>query len=332
MDEKYKSLDEIMEELEDFESYRENYSENPEDDDYYAKIDNPPYRKSNIYTYIDNLKKNDFTSWMIFLMANRNEEVKEIIKKLEIIFNILLERKQKYQNLNSEFNVDKILDITDFSYVSSEIEYSQDLTTTQEEFRSQFISIGKLDFQNFEKSLKNLLNNNDIEEDLEFENMCLLFEELCKKLKKDFYIYPDGYITFVCIEEGVVSQEYMKFHCNLEYKTSEVDNVLEEFNKFKNTDMISIADLFFIYDYNSYMKKYGDKNEKIGITNSIKLALTKHHGLSIRKNSKKDFRRNYKKYKDYEIRYYITERSIRNKIKMMKSFIDKCNYKYLFLS
>ena len=40
----------------------------------------------------------------------------------------------------------------------------------------------------------------------------------------------------------------------------------------------------------------------------------------------------YKKYKDYEIRYYITERSIRDKIKMMKSFIDKCNYKYLFLS
>ncbi len=85
-------------------------------------------------------------------------------------------------------------------------------------------------------------------------------------------------------------------------------------------------------------KKYYDENEKIGITNSIKLALTKHHGLSIRKNSKKDFisykdfRRNYKKYKDYEIRYYITERSIRNKIKMMKSFIDKCNYKYLFLS
>ncbi|MGJ0357954.1 hypothetical protein [Aliarcobacter cryaerophilus] len=75
MDEKYKSVDEIMEELEDFESYRENYSENPEDDDYYAKIDNTPYRKSNIYTYIDNLKKNDFTSWMIFLMANRNEEI-----------------------------------------------------------------------------------------------------------------------------------------------------------------------------------------------------------------------------------------------------------------
>ena len=149
MDEKYKSVDEIMEELEDFESYRENYSENPEDDDYYAKIDNPPYRKSNIYTYIDNLKKNDFTSWMIFLMANRNEEVKEIIKKLEIIFNILLERKQKYQNLNSEFNVDKILDITDFSYVSSEIEYSQDLTTTQESLGIETSTSPYLDFNVF---------------------------------------------------------------------------------------------------------------------------------------------------------------------------------------
>ena len=35
---------------------------------------------------------------------------------------------------------------------------------------------------------------------------------------------------------------------------------------------------------------------------------------------------------DEKLEYYITERSIRDKIKMMKEFISECNYKYLFFA
>ena len=46
----------------------------------------------------------------------------------------------------------------------------------------------------------------------------------------------------------------------------------------------------------------------------------------------KELRDSYIENQDEKLEYYITERSIRDKIKMMKEFISECNYKYLFFA
>lgn len=171
---------------------------------------------------------------------------------------------------------------------------------------------------------------------MEFQNICFIFELLSKKLKRDFFLYPDGYVSKAIIENLVVSREYIRLNTGLEYKTLEIDSVSEEFRKFKNTDMKSVADLFFIYDYHRYKL---DESDKEYLIKNIKYALTKYHGIIQKGTSEiipyKEFLENYnneENNKENFFGYYITERSIRSKIAMMQKFIDECNYKYLFFN
>ncbi|AXK49650.1 hypothetical protein CRU87_09235 [Aliarcobacter trophiarum LMG 25534] len=341
MDKKYESAHDILYKLQDFETNIDDYSDNPEDDDYYKKHDDTPYRK--IYKYIENLNKKDFTYMMIFEMAYRNKKVQEIIENLETIFIFFTERKHKYQKLDSKFNFDRISDIDRFSDIasdifscaSSDIEYKQDLAENQKKFIELYFS-EKDEKVLFKDELEILLNNQELTEDLEFQNICFIFELLSKKLKRDFFLYPDGYVSKAIIENLVVSREYIRLNTGLEYKTLEIDSVSEEFRKFKNTDMKSVADLFFIYDYHRYKL---DESDKEYLIKNIKYALTKYHGIIQKGTSEiipyKEFLENYnneENNKENFFGYYITERSIRSKIAMMQKFIDECNYKYLFFN
>lgn len=93
-----------------------------------------------------------------------------------------------------------------------------------------------------------------------------------------------------------------------------------------------ISDLFFIYDYYKSYKK----NENY-IAQNIKFLLTIHYGIEFKHIKDKVFTiedclNNEDKYKDFEVKFYMVEKSIRNKRKIMEDFIDKGNYKFLILN
>ena len=142
--------------------------------------------------------------------------------------------------------------------------------------------------------------------DLDFFECCICFKE-----DFDFYSYLDD---------------------------AKTDDILKIFSTIRNATPESIADLFYMYDYYIYKIKI---KEELKINNNIKLALTKHHPIGIKnlKDKKikktilyKELRDSYIENQDEKLEYYITERSIRDKIKMMKEFISECNYKYLFFA
>ena len=328
---KYIESKKLLEELKDFESYREEFGDVIEKDANYTDFDdesNTPKRDNILYKNIEKITAKEFNLYMIYLMAIRNERVKEIIERIKIVFKLVQNRQDKYQLFVDKPNT--IDDLEFFCYTAMDFEYSECLN------ENPIMATTRLPLEDFEENLNTLLENDDIKDEFNFENLCKIVYDYCKILKEEYFIYPDGINEKGALESLVINKEDFYFHSNLD--DTKTNNILKIFSTIRNATPESIADLFYMYDYHTYKIKIG---EDFKVNNNIKLALTKHHPIGIKnlKDKKikkpisyKELRDSYIENQDEELEYYITERSIRNKIKMMKSFIDKCNYKYLFLS
>ena len=171
-------------------------------------------------------------------------------------------------------------------------------------------------------------------------------EYLQYKLKYNFFIYPNGYYKGLkeSCNEKVISKELIsKNMLNSESITNEINETLVEFRKFKPTEMGKIADSFFIYDYYKQSirnRKNIKREEKSLIYKDIKYELTRYHGLTILDNNKQEKTLSYEACKklcynnsDFTIgksvNFYITERTIKDRLNLMEKFIDHRFYRYL---
>lgn len=327
---KYVEAKELLEELKYFESYREDFGDDIEEDDYNS-FDNEKYtpkRDDISYKRIEKITAKEFNLYMIYLMAIRNERVKEIIERIKIIFKLVQNRQDKYQLFVDKPNT--IDDLEFFCYTAMDFEYSECLN------ENPIMATTKLPLENFENNLNILLENNDTKDEFKFENLCKIVYDYCKILKEEYFIYTDGINEEGGLDSLVLSKEDFDFYSYLD--DAKTDDILKIFSTIRNATPESIADLFYMYDYYIYKIKI---KEELKINNNIKLALTKHHPIGIKnlKDKKikktilyKELRDSYIENQDEKLEYYITERSIRDKIKMMKEFISECNYKYLFFA
>ena len=327
---KYVEAKELLEELKYFESYREDFGDDIEEDDYNS-FDNEKYtpkRDDISYKRIEKITAKEFNLYMIYLMAIRNERVKEIIERIKIIFKLVQNRQDKYQLFVDKPNT--IDDLEFFCYTAMDFEYSECLN------ENPIMATTKLPLEDFENNLNILLENNDTKDEFKFENLCKIVYDYCKILKEEYFIYTDGINEEGGLDSLVLSKEDFDFYSYLD--DAKTDDILKIFSTIRNATPESIADLFYMYDYHTYKIKIG---EDFKVNNNIKLALTKHHPIGIKnlKDKKikktilyKELRDSYIENQDEKLEYYITERSIRDKIKMMKEFISECNYKYLFFA
>lgn len=327
---KYVEAKELLEELKYFESYREDFGDDIEEDDYNS-FDNEKYtpkRDDISYKRIEKITAKEFNLYMIYLMAIRNERVKEIIERIKIIFKLVQNRQDKYKLFVDKPNT--IDDLEFFCYTAMDFEYSECLN------ENPIMATTKLPLEDFENNLNILLENNDTKDEFKFENLCKIVYDYCKILKEEYFIYTDGINEEGGLDSLVLSKEDFDFYSYLD--DAKTDDILKIFSTIRNATPESIADLFYMYDYYIYKIKI---KEELKINNNIKLALTKHHPIGIKnlKDKKikktilyKELRDSYIENQDEKLEYYITERSIRDKIKMMKEFISECNYKYLFFA
>ena len=327
---KYVEAKELLEELKYFESYREDFGDDIEEDDYNS-FDNEKYtpkRDDISYKRIEKITAKEFNLYMIYLMAIRNERVKEIIERIKIIFKLVQNRQDKYQLFVDKPNT--IDDLEFFCYTAMDFEYSECLN------ENPIMATTRLPLEDFEENLNTLLENDDIKDEFNFENLCKIVYDYCKILKEEYFIYTDGINEEGGLDSLVLSKEDFDFYSYLD--DAKTDDILKIFSTIRNATPESIADLFYMYDYYIYKIKI---KEELKINNNIKLALTKHHPIGIKnlKDKKikktilyKELRDSYIENQDEKLEYYITERSIRDKIKMMKEFISECNYKYLFFA
>ncbi|MCT7527458.1 hypothetical protein [Aliarcobacter cryaerophilus] len=327
---KYVEAKELLEELKYFESYREDFGDDIEEDDYNS-FDNEKYtpkRDGISYKRIEKITAKEFNLYMIYLMAIRNERVKEIIERIKIIFKLVQNRQDKYKLFVDKPNT--IDDLEFFCYTAMDFEYSECLN------ENPIMATTKLPLEDFENNLNILLENNDTKDEFKFENLCKIVYDYCKILKEEYFIYTDGINEEGGLDSLVLSKEDFDFYSYLD--DAKTDDILKIFSTIRNATPESIADLFYMYDYYIYKIKI---KEELKINNNIKLALTKHHPIGIKnlKDKKikktilyKELRDSYIENQDEKLEYYITERSIRDKIKMMKEFISECNYKYLFFA
>lgn len=160
-----------------------------------------------------------------------------------------------------------------------------------------------------------------------------IMELLQQKLKNKYYIYPNGYLkgTKLTFTQKTISRNvFFNEIFNNKEINQKINEMIVEYRKLKPVDIKSVADLFFMYDYS---KKRVENEDTNLINQDIKFALTKHHGIQIKgqKNllSYHECLERYEEFKDKEAGFYIVERSIRDKLDIMKKFIDSINYCYI---
>jgi len=161
----------------------------------------------------------------------------------------------------------------------------------------------------------------------------IIFEYLQNKLKNEYFIYPEGYYKGVkksCYEEVISKDLINRDIFNHKEITDSINNAIKEFRALKPTHMKEIADMFFMYDY--YNKRKTDENLTL-YAQDIKYELTKYHGIEIKRLNKtltyKDCSNRDDEFKDEEASFYIVEKTITDKIKLMEKFIDEKLYKFI---
>lgn len=334
---KYVSFKQMLEFFEDFGSYED--IEDKTSNTVFEIVETP--KRSDIaYIALEGMDEDKFTSYIIFLMAIRNKEVKELISKIKYIFNYIANKnvlknnkhiKEHQVKLNYE---QKEIEYDYFSFMIMDIEFEKNLSENQKNLKEKYISTGLKKLDELKEDLEFLADENETT-DLLFENLCVIVKNIFNKLKEKFLIYPYGYRSNSSLEdiyEFIENREEASY-----YYSKKNDKNLDNFKKLLNKGNILIADLFFIYDYHNYKKNQNDIAEKTYITQNLKGSLTKYHGISKKNSSElieyKKFIQNdnnYENDKRANFGYYVTERSLRSKIAMMQKFIDKCGYRDLF--
>lgn len=174
---------------------------------------------------------------------------------------------------------------------------------------------------------------------LSFHKILIIENYLQDKLKFEYFIFPNGYPAIdneTCNDKIIdkdSGKEFIK-KLNSTKDDSAINNIIIEFRKLKPTEMGKIADFFFIYDYN---KKQVSERKKFTFE-EIKYKLTVFHYINIKKGdlksekSYKECRDRYDELKNFEAGFYIGEKAIDTKLKLMQDFIDYKYYQYLIFN
>lgn len=296
---------------------------------------------------IEEINIHDFNSCLILQMAIRNKNVTEILSKFNSIENLIakypyldygndillpsLDNKNKEDLFKELVNISKLplIEFTNKLQELVDLDYSANYN---ENYQEKMENDGCVGYKRNKKIIQKY-KFKDPKGKTKLDKHCITFGKLFiimryfdEKLKNNFFIYPDGYIARDennC-SKNLIAREY------LDMKRNEIKEALLEFRKLKPTDMETVADYFFIYDY--YKKRVANGGEKL-IYQDIKYALTKHYGITI-KNTKEKISyekclENYDQHENSVSEFYIVEKSIRERIKFMEYFIDNENYKYL---
>lgn len=311
---------------------------------------------------IEQIELFEFNPSIMFEMAIRNKDVIEIIKKIEYIYKIMeVEIKEKKDKVKNNQIFTKKVELKEF-YPEIDIEEKQKELLYLEIFnfynlhrmnipydlQNEYRRIALLSYDKFIKEL-DFLQDSKYDDKIEeaFNNnhrltdkitrycyeLSEIMELLQQILKCEYYIYPHRYLKgaeLTFIQKVISRDEFFNEEFNNKEINQRINEMIIEFRKLKPIDVISVADLFFMYDYN---KKRIENDDKNLINQNIKIALTKHHGIQIKgeKNllSYSECLHRYEEFKDKKAGFYIVERSIRDKLDIMKKFIDDKNYCYV---
>lgn len=278
------------------------------------------------------------------LMDKNNNELKffndlkgkkRLFYKSSQVFTKAIEKRESLLKINDEEELENLMIFNFCNLHQMHIPFK---------LQDEYLKITLLSYDKFIKELDFLVDskyNDKIEEC--FNNSKLtdkttrycyelseIMEILQQKLKYQYYIYPNGYLrgNKLTFTQKVISRdEFFNEKFNNKEKNQKINEMIIEFRKLKPVDVKSVADIFFMYDY---QKRRVEKEDTNLINQNIKFALTKHHGIQIKgeKNllSYSECLDRYEEFKDKEAGFYIVERSIRDKLDIMKKFIDDKNY------
>jgi len=269
-----------------------------------------------------------YKEYIAFEMAIRNKDVIEITQKLDYVKKIIedfeslkrfedwllgmIDWEEKYEGEPPEFTID--------SELKKECIFNAELQTTK--FKEE------IDFLTAEKKLINEKSEAAI---------CLkiIADYLQEKLVNEYHIYKDGYYfindgEYFDPEEVIDSDFIYKYDFNTYNLEDDIKLAIDKFINRKQNNMENTADMFFMYDYYSNRKA---NNTLDFYASDLKFELTKYHGITINP-LKKTFSYDecldsYEEFKDFEASFYTVEKSIANKIKLMKKFIDKRLYRFI---
>lgn len=321
----------------------------------YGNNHNLPYRKA--LMYIEDLEKIDtyeFSSRIMLEMAHRNSDVIQIIAQIECIQEIMKKTLIKFKKQNKQ-EIDKssiTLEIVNyFDNNESLIPYGLILEHFMYLFDMSLSKILKeLDFDFFDinDAIEKFFKDNDISD----ETIKYLFilssiiQYLQLRLRDEFLIYPNKYykgIDDISVKK-VRTKELIKGRIpNSKWALKKLNDIvikdaLDNFRKLKPTDLKTVTDYFFAYDYD---KKKQENDDNKYITRQIKFELTKYHGIKIIEKIKKDEKvkkidkgtfsyeeclERYDEFKDYDAEFHYTEKTIRDQISFMQEFIDSTKY------
>ena len=301
---------------------------------------------------IEQIEIHEFNKCLLFEMAKRNNDASEIIDKLNYINKLkeeypYLEYNEPFLPLLTVEVKEKYLDICKFSLAEfkNELEFSVDITYSNnynENWQNNiFNDKGNDSFDIDKKTMKQYMFKDTTKKttlkygDLQGGILKKMSLHLEKQLKNEFFIYSDGYCKEMNRDcNNQIAMKELILHNTSDSKKSILkrSTALKNLRAFKPTDTINIADMFFIYDYYKKRKKNG---YTIYIEQDLKLELTKHHKITIKDDNIENnltygmCLERYEELKDFDADFYIVEKSILIKLKIMQFFIDDKGYEYI---
>ena len=224
--------------------------------------------------------------------------------------------------------------------------------------QSEYSYILNLPMDSFKKELEFFEDINKVNEFFKNNNisdtntqklykLSAVMEKLQNKLESKFFIYPHKYYkgkNEPC-SYNVKSKDFIRGHAGTQMamkilNNSVIQQSLEDFRKLKpyNREEYTakdIAHMFFIYDYYKQKKDNGIENIDL-IAKEIKYALTIFHGIEIKKTKElmkyNDFINRYDEFEDEEAGFIFTSRIIKDKIKLMRKFIEDEHFRYIIFN
>ena len=160
---KYVYLKDMLDSFQDLVSYADIEDETSNT---VFEIIETPKRSDIAYIALEGMDEDKFTSYIIFLMAIRNKEVKEIVLKVKYIFdyiandNVLVNNKHMKEN-NVEINyIEGKLEYDYFSFMIFDMEFEEKTSEKQRELKQKYISTGLKPFDKFKIDLESLAKEN----------------------------------------------------------------------------------------------------------------------------------------------------------------------------
>jgi len=268
-----------------------------------------------------------YREYIAFEMARRNKNVTTISQKLDYIDKII----EKYPCSDDFRNWFRGIEDWEYKFAGDPPEL-----IVNSEQKKKYIVIAKLPISEFMQEI-DFLNikecSNEKTEDV--ISLKIMADYLQDELIKNYHIYKDGYYfikdnNYFDPYEVIDLDSTFKYNFNTYPLEDELKSVIDTLINRKAENMKQTADMFFMYDY--YQSRKQDDN-LIFYAQDLKFELTKYHGIKIEGFDERfsyDYcLKHYEKFKNLNASFYVVERTISDKIEIMKKFIDQELYKYI---